>query len=136
MTPMFPLRSMKLKQCLLLAPILALLVLPLFAGESATANEVRKRMASNLPALDELRKAGKVGENNRGYLEARVQLPDTEKKLLETENRDRRTVYQILAERAQATVESVEKARAEQIRDRSRPGVWLQNPAGEWYQKK
>jgi uncharacterized protein len=127
---------MNLKPCLLLAPLLVLLALPLSASDPGTMNEVRKRMAANLPALDELRKAGKVGETNRGYLEARQQLSDAERKLLETENRDRKTVYQILAERAKATVESVEKARAEQIRERSRPGVWLQNLAGEWYQKR
>jgi uncharacterized protein len=121
---------------IVLLPLLLLLVTPLLAAELRTANEVRKRMEAVLPALDELRKAGKVGETNKGYLEARVELNEAEKKLIGTENEDRKFIYRILAERAGTTLEIIEQARAEQIRNRSKAGVWLQSPTGQWYQKR
>jgi uncharacterized protein len=121
---------------IVLLPLLLLLVTPLLAAELRTANEVRKRMEAVLPALDELRKAGKVGETNQGYLEARVELNEAEKKLIGMENEDRKFIYRILAERAGTTLEIIEQARAEQIRNRSKAGVWLQSPTGQWYQKR
>ena len=37
-------------------------------------DDVRVRMAERLGAVDELKDRGRVGENNRGYLEARGSL--------------------------------------------------------------
>jgi uncharacterized protein len=128
-------RAMNLTR-LLLVPLLLLLVMPLAAAEARSADEVRKRMEASLPALDELRKAGRVGETNKGYLEARVRLSAAEQKLIETENEDRKFIYQILADRANTTLEIIERARAEQIRTRSKAGVWLQSATGQWYQKR
>jgi hypothetical protein len=123
----------------LLLPILLLpvlwLIAPDLSAQDRSPDKVKERMAANLPALDALRKEGKVGETNKGYLEARASLSDKEKALVKTENEDRKSVYQLLAERTQTTLERIEQARAEQIRRRAAKGVWLQNPAGEWYQK-
>lgn len=121
---------------IVLFPLLLLLTTPLLAAELRTADEVRKRMEKSLPALDELRKGGKVGETNKGYLEARVALNEAEKKLIGTENADRKFIYEMLAERTGTTLEIIERARAEQIRNRSKAGVWLQDPTGQWYQKR
>lgn len=120
----------------LLLPILLLFAMPMLSAETRTPEQVRKRMEANLPALDELRKTGRVGENNKGYLEARNGLSPAEKRLVQTENADRRFVYEMLASRANTTLERIERARAEQIRNRSTAGVWLQSPAGEWYRKR
>lgn len=102
---------------------------------STVPADVRARMKANLPAIDKLKEAGKIGENRRAYLEARAELTPAEKRLIKTENEDRRTVYRLLADRARATLESVETARAAQIRERSAPGLWLQDPDGRWYRK-
>lgn len=111
------------------------LAAPAAHAQTPTPEQVKARMEANLPAVDKLKKTGKVGEANNGYLKARVALSEAEERLLKTENTDRKYVYQALAERAKTTLEKMEQARAEQIRKRSAPGVWLQNPAGEWYQK-
>ncbi|RME93006.1 MAG: DUF1318 domain-containing protein [Verrucomicrobia bacterium] len=97
--------------------------------------EVQRRMKANLKAIEQLKKAGKVGENNKGYLQARVKLTDKEAALVKQENADRKFVYEYLAKRAGVSVEEVQKARAAQIRKRSAPGLWLQDPDGHWYRK-
>lgn len=100
-----------------------------------TLQEVRDRMKANLRAIERLKKAGKVGENNKGYLEARTSLTPQEKALVKQENADRKFVYEYLARRAGVSVEEVQKARAAQIRKRSAPGLWLEDPEGRWYRK-
>jgi len=107
------------------------------AGEELPAPEqVKARMKANLPAIDRLKQAGKVGENNQAYLEARTTLTQTEEDLVKIENEDRKTVYTLLARRAKTTVESIQTARAAQIRERSTAGLWLQDTQGDWYRKK
>ena len=107
-----------------------------FASEELPAPEqVKARMKANLPAIDRLKSAGKVGENNKAYLEARATLTEAEEKLLKTENEDRKTVYTLLAKRAATTIEKIQTARAAQIRERSTQGLWLEDPQGNWYRK-
>ena len=132
---MTPTRPMNLALNLTLALAFCLVALSLPAAETPGPEEIQARMKANLPAIDKLKKAGRVGENRRAYLEARADLSETEKRLIKTENEDRKAIYQILADRAKATLESVEATRAAQIRERSAPGLWLQDPAGDWYRK-
>jgi uncharacterized protein YdbL (DUF1318 family) len=68
---------------LLFMPVLLFLITSLVTAETRTVDQVRKRMETNLPAVDELRKLGKVGETNRGYLEARVRLSTAEREPVE-----------------------------------------------------
>jgi len=128
-------RAMNLARILTLGLAFGLVAVSLLAAETAGPEEIRARMKANLPAIDKLKQAGKVGENRRAYLEARTELSETEKRLIKTENEDRKAVYQILADRAKATLESVEATRAAQIRERSASGLWLQDPEGNWYRK-
>ena len=52
-----------------------LALLTFFAGAvSAYADSAQDRMRERIPALDALRMAGKVGENNLGFLSARTDL--------------------------------------------------------------
>lgn len=97
--------------------------------------EVKERMKRNLPKVEKLKKEGKVGENNRGYLHPLTKLTQEEEQLVKRENEDRKIVYTYLARQAGVSVEEVEKARAKQIRERSAPGIWLQAPDGKWYKK-
>ncbi len=120
--------------------------LPLWAGLTAVVaaraaeappslDAARERMKANLRAIEQLKTEGKVGENNKGYLEARASLTDKESALVKQENTDRKFVYEALAQRAGVSLEEIQKARAEQIRRRSAPGLWLQAPDGRWYRK-
>ncbi|MCL4176394.1 MAG: DUF1318 domain-containing protein [Verrucomicrobia bacterium] len=124
-----------LKLLTLLLPCLLCLSAPALAAQDQSPEAIRKRMEANLPRIDALKKAGKVGETNRAYLEARAPLEAADKELVKIENADRKAVYESLAQRAQASLEQIERTRAEQIRRRSTPGVWLQDAKGKWYRK-
>lgn len=96
---------------------------------------VKSRMEQRLSAIDAMKDRGVVGENNRGFLEARGPVaPDMEKTIAD-ENADRRAVYAALAAQTGATPDSVGKRRANQIAGSSKRGVWIQAPGGEWSQK-
>lgn len=113
-----------------------LALLTFFAGAvSAYADSAQDRMRERIPALDALRMAGKVGENNLGFLSARTDLSPEAAALLVAENNDRRAVYARLARASGETVEAVGRQRALRIARQARPGVWLQNAEGEWYQR-
>ncbi len=102
----------------------------------------------NKDDIEEFKRDGAVGENNRGYLElrplARLQKEEEYKKLVEQlvreENRDRQIIMQrIMAiNPAVQTAEpaEVEKAFATLNRDSAKPGEWIQLPEGEWVRKK
>ena len=124
---------MKLPHLLLLFSLL--ISVPARSAQEQSPETIRKRMETNLPKIDALKKAGKVGETNKGYLEARAPLDRTEKDLVKVENADRKSVYEVLAQRAKTTLDQIERARANLIRKRSVEGVWLQDLNGKWYRK-
>jgi uncharacterized protein len=125
--------NMRLFHLLLLFSLF--IALPALSAQERTPESIRKRMEVNLPKIDALKKSGKVGENYKGYLEARAPLDAAEKALVKAENSDRKSVYELLAQRAKTTLEQIERTRAELIRKRSVPGVWLQDESKEWYRK-
>ncbi|HUL53178.1 MAG TPA: YdbL family protein [Opitutaceae bacterium] len=102
---------------------------------AADLGPVKQRMAQRLPAIDALKDRGVVGENNRGYLEARSALSGEEKGTMEGENSDRSAVYAALAQQTGSSSEQVGRARAKQIAQNSRAGVWLQDENGRWHRK-
>jgi len=95
---------------------------------------IRARMAQRLPQIDKLKESGALGENNQGYLEVR-ENQEGAAALAAAENADRKAVYQAIAAKQKVTVEEVGKARAQQIAQLSRPGVWIQNAQGAWAKK-
>ena len=94
-----------------------------------------ERFRERAPVIDELRASGLVGENNRGLLTPRGNLSQQQGRIVEAENRDRQAFYALIAERRNLPPEQVGRVRARSIAERSSPGVWLQSPEGEWYQK-
>jgi hypothetical protein len=115
-----------------LALVLALF-LPAVLTRAEDLNAVRARLSQRIPAIDEMKTRGVVGENNRGLLEARGSGAD--ESIIAAENKDRQTVYAALAQQTNTTPEQVGRARARQIAQGSSTGVWLQDPRGEWKQK-
>ena len=116
----------------------AIAVLLAGAPVCAPAQEatVKQRMEQRLPAVDALKVRRLVGENNRGYLEARGQLASGNAQLIEQENRDRDAAYEAIARQAGTTKEAVALKRAEQIALHSARGVWVQEAGGAWQEKK
>ena len=106
---------------------------------AADMNAIKKNMAERLEAINSLKASGSVGENNLGFLEFRVKedtLEEATIKLVDAENADRKTVYEEIGKKNKVSAEATGKQRARQIAERAKVGEWLQNEAGEWYQKK
>jgi len=109
--------------------------LPELQANPPTEAALEARMAARLPAIAALKRDGKVGENNRGFLEAREALATEQQAVVEADSADRRTVYAMVAARTGESVESVGQQRALLIARRSPAGVWLQAPDGTWYRR-
>lgn len=108
---------------------------PALAQDTSEEEAIRQRMLERVDAIDALKKAGKVGENNVGLLEQRAPLSEEERELMNAENADRRALYTIIAKRLGLTTTVVGQGRAEELRKKSAPGVWLEDRGGNWYQK-
>ena len=101
------------------------------ADDAAT---IKKNMADRKPKIEVLKKAGSIGENKSGYLEAMkdAKLSEDDTKLLEDENKDRKAVYAAIAKKEGATVEKVGELRAKQIRAKANEGEFIQSEDGKW----
>ena len=101
------------------------------ADDAAT---IKKNMAERKPKIEVLKKAGTIGENKSGYLEAMkdAKLEDADKKLLEDENKDRKVVYAAIAKKEGSTVDKVGELRAKQIRSKANEGEYIQGEDGKW----
>ena len=115
--------------------VLAILLFIVFAaGAFPSAKEIRARMLARLPEIKALKDKGLVGENNNGLLEFVGQQKEKQE-VVAAENQDRKAVYEAIAKQQGTTLELVGKHRAIQIADKARPGEWLQDANGKWYQK-
>lgn len=104
---------------------------PTFAQDDQGA--IQARMKGRIAAVDELKLAGLVGENNKGFLEQRGQLTEEQTKVMNAENSDRRALYTILAGRLGVSAAVVGAQRAATLRQRSAPNVWVQAEDDSWY---
>ncbi|MDQ5977885.1 MAG: uncharacterized protein QG602_857 [Verrucomicrobiota bacterium] len=114
---------------------LALVTLSTVVAHADSAADIRRRMEQRLPAIDALKAEGAVGENNRGFLEVPPAGKASPGAVIADENRDRETVYALIAKQTGATADAVGKARARQIATGSKSGVWIQDEAGQWKKK-
>jgi len=112
-----------------------LLSVLLVTGAYSSSKEIKKRMIARLPAINALKAKELVGENNKGFLEFIGDRKENED-LVKDENKDRRLVYQAIAKQQGTTLKIVGKHRAVQIAGKAKPGTWLQDATGKWYQKK
>jgi hypothetical protein len=116
---------------------LALLVLPaaLPGLRAEDLGAIKQRLAQRMPAIDALKERGVVGENNRGFLEARGALSAENTKVMSAQNADRSAAYGALAQQTGSSPDQVGRARAKKIAEKSNAGVWLQDEGGRWYRK-
>lgn len=92
-------------------------------------------MQSRLDTLMALKLSGDVGESNMGLLEAREVLEREHRRLSADENQDRLAYYKLTADKLGVPVAAVQRKRAEQIRENSPKGIWLESKAGVWYRE-
>jgi len=115
--------------------VIAIIVAGLLCTTGLTwAQNLKERMKERLPEIVELKARGIVGENNQGYLELRPGKSEKEA-VVAAENKDRRTVYEGIAQKTGTTAQLVGERRALQIAEKAEAGEWLQDKAGKWYQK-
>ncbi len=95
---------------------------------------IKERMKARVPVIAKLKTQGIIGENNKGYLEFRKN--DRGKAaLIDAENKDRNTVYSAISRQQRVSVDLVSSRRAAKIAQMAKPGTWLQDSSGSWYQK-
>jgi uncharacterized protein YdbL (DUF1318 family) len=92
-------------------------------------------MEERLPTLMQLKLKGHVGETNMALVEARGSLEREQRRLLSDENGDRLAHYKLVAERLGVSVVTVQRKRAEQIRENSPIGIWIESNSGAWYRE-
>ncbi|MDQ5978339.1 MAG: uncharacterized protein QG602_1313 [Verrucomicrobiota bacterium] len=80
-----------------LLSFLALVTLSAVVAHADSAADLRRRMEQRLPAIDALKAEGAVGENNRGFLEVPPAGKASTGTVIADENRDRETVYALIA---------------------------------------
>jgi uncharacterized protein len=117
--------------------VICSLVAGLFASGSlfaAGANEAKGRMRERVSAVDRLKLAEAVGENNQGFLEVRKNEGDAAA-VVAAENKDRAEVFADTATRTGSTASAVGKTFARQIAASSAAGVWVQKEDGTWSRK-
>ena len=103
-------------------------------GTNCFAGDIKERMKARLPQINALKAEGSIGENNRGYLDfMSTQKPQAQ--MVAAENKDRETVYRAIAQKKGSTTENVGRRRAIKIAASAKPGHWLQDNKGNWYQK-
>lgn len=119
----------------LILTLAALALLPQSANAQAEENGIKQRILQRVGTVDELKIKALVGENNKGLLEQRAMLAPAQTKVMNEENADRKALYAILAKRLGLSVTVVGQGRAESIRKKSAPKLWIQEPSGKWLQK-
>ena len=119
----------------LILTLSALAVLPQSANAQAEENGIKQRILQRVGTVDELKIKALLGENNKGLLEQRAMLAPAQTKVMNEENADRKALYAILAKRLGLSVTVVGQGRAESIRKKSAPKLWIQEPSGKWLQK-
>ena len=114
--------------------VMLLIFIATALSAAAWGQDIKDRMRDRLPDIVALKKAGVVGENNRGYLE--IRNPSTNQKgLVDAENQDRQSIYNAIAKKQKTTAELVGQRRALQIAEKADPGTWIQDAQGRWRQK-
>lgn len=117
------------------ACVVAALVAGVFLfSTAALCGGIKERMKARLPAIVQLKTAGVIGETNTGLL-AFVGSNKQEQALVDAENKDRQLVYGAIAKQQGTTAAVVGQRRALQIAEKAKPGEWLQDAGGKWYQK-
>ena len=112
-------------------------------SEISAAN-IKTRMKKREKDICQLKKDGKIGENNKGYLTElsniknvkAEELTDDEREIVNAENKDRKVIYKKFASRMKTSTEDVGKTRAVQFSNHACKGEWIQKKDGKWSKKK
>jgi len=124
-------------------------------GKAPAMSEEKKKVLSavqnrkfNKDDINEFKRDGLIGENNKGFLEIRepetltkdAELQKRVDQIIADENNDRQVIMQrtiqINEEASKAGDETVSKVFAKLFQDESEPETWIQLDDGTWMKKK
>ena len=114
--------------------ILLLMMISLCFSTATLAGGLKERMKARQPAINKLKAAGIVGENNVGLLEFRTG-DKSQSGTVNAENADRQKVYSAIGKQQNVSANFVSKKRAEQIAAKANSGTWVQDAGGSWHKK-
>jgi uncharacterized protein YdbL (DUF1318 family) len=119
-----------------LGTILAMLLAPaaLRAAETPEEAALQKRFKERYPKLQQLKSQGVVGETSDGFVDFVDKKDAQASELIEAENKDRKTLYKLIADKEGITVEVVAKRAAKRNFDRAKAGEYLKE-GGKWKKK-
>jgi uncharacterized protein YdbL (DUF1318 family) len=103
-------------------------------AQTVWSSDIKDRMKARLPAIIAMKVQGVIGESNSGYLQI-LAGKAADAQVVEAENQDRRTVYELIAKQQKTTMAVVGQQRARIIRDNARSGEWIQTDDGKWLKK-
>ena len=104
---------------------------------AAEKDRLRARSEERYPDIQRYKSAGKVGETSSGYLEAvkKDYLDDSAlKKLIDEENRDRKSLYALIADEDGTDASLVAKRAAKRNIERAHKGEYVKQE-GQWTKK-
>ncbi len=107
-----------------------------FAAQAQDMDAIRERMKARKSEVTAALASQKVGENNKGYLEAvKPPLEATQAKTVTEENADRKTVYAEIAAKTGAKPDAVGRSRAKDVAQKAAKGTMIQKEDGTWVEK-
>ncbi len=120
---------------ILVAATLLLGAASVYADDDSDLKKAQQSMTERLKTVVEYKKSGKIGENNLGYIVARVKDDKDLDAVVAADNADRKQIYDLVAKKMKSSSQQVGKQRAIIIAKNAKPGDWLQADNGKWYQK-
>ena len=104
--------------------------------DKAFADEDQQKPKGDFKAIKDMTDRKAAGMTNRAMLEARETATDEDRILIAEENAKRIKRFSAIAKENGTKLESVQKRYAARMREKIPAGVWYQDDAGKWIQKK
>jgi len=98
--------------------------------------DLKKKIQERAPAISKLKASGLLGETDSGYVESvkGADIGAANKKLMQAENRDRRSGYTIIAKKRNIAAEKVGQLSGVKKIESARPSEWVKQK-GLWKKK-
>jgi len=93
------------------------------------------RMKARLSDVVAAKDAGAIGEGVDGFLHLRQTSNAAAKKLVDSENADRKQLFQDLSAKTGGDISAIVRQFSQGIATRAKPGHWFKKSSGSWVQK-
>jgi len=113
--------------------LMSVFMAPAIADE---LEDLKKKIQERAPAISKLKASGLLGETDSGYVESvkGADIGAANKKLMQAENRDRRSGYTIIAKKRNIAAEKVGQLSGVKKIESAKAGEWVKQK-GAWKKK-